>query len=205
MFSSFISAGLLCVACSVSEFDSPEALNAYIQSPGNNLTKSVEANGYDIRVTYRPTDLLVYQELEGQTFDSSKVSALRRKYGQYYYFILSLSKDSKEALSVGQGMGQYSELVQTLSFRMQNYVSLTTSSSDTIPLADFMLNRTYGLSRSTEMLLAFDGKNTDGENWLQFNLADFGLGTRSRCFKFFKKDLDRVPHINFVKLIDTNL
>jgi hypothetical protein len=190
-------AGICCWRCTVSEFDSVQALNDYIASPGNKLTQVTESNGYRITLTYRPTGLLVHQEIGDDPHDSSAISASRKKYTDYYYFVLSLSKKDKEALHQTSGMAEYSELVQTLSFRMGNYVTLTTSSADTVPAGDFMLDRTYGLSQSTDLLFVFNKEETQGKEWVQFNLNEFGLGAGNQRFRFRVEDLEEVPRLKF--------
>ncbi len=200
-----ISVVVLCFGCHVSEFDSAEGLDSFILSPGSNLTLETETNGYSIRVTYRPTDLLVNQELSSGGFDSAKLALLRRKYNQYYYFILSLSKDSHEALQQVQGLPtEYSDLLATLSFRMANYVCLTTGSNDTIAADDYLLNRTFGLSQSTDLLFAFNRKKAIGKEWVQVNIQEFGLNVGSKTFRFSRKMLDEAPGIDFTSVSFTN-
>lgn len=175
---------------------SPEALSAYVADGENGLQKSVSVGQTVINVTYRPTDLWVLQETGTGPIDATKIEALRKKYGQYYYFILSLSDQDKEALHQASGE-QYSELVQTLSFRMNEYVTLTTTAQDTIPVGDFMLNRTYGLNKSTDLLFVFSREQAIGRDWVQFNLNEFGLGAGNQRFRFRTIDLEEVPAIDF--------
>jgi hypothetical protein len=191
---------LICIGCHVSEFDSPKALNSYILSSENHLSHVAEVGGFTIRATYRPTDLLVHQETEGEEYDSSRVYSLRKKYENHHYFIVSFSKSSKEALHHREGgKGHYSKLVQTLSFRMPDYVTLTTSAKETIPIGDFTLNRTYGLGESTDVLFVFSRNKTKGKEWVQLNVNEFGLGVGNHRFRFLCKDIDNVPRINFEK------
>jgi hypothetical protein len=190
--------------CSPPEYLTAEELTKYISDPENGLVQRAEANGYSMDVTYNPTDLLVKQEA-GDNVDDLKITALRDKYSKYYYFILTLSKNNSEALQPSnQGLAQYSELVQTLSFRMGSYVNLTTSAKDTIPTADFILDRTYGLSNTTSMLFVFSREKTKGKEWLQFNLNEFGLVIGNQRFRFSVKDLEDAPKIKLGKevLID---
>lgn len=83
---------------------------------------------------------------------------------------------------------------------MGNYVTLTTASADTIPVGDFMLNRTYGLSQSTDLLFVFNKEETERAEWVQFNLNEFGLGAGNQRFRFKRKDLEDLPRLNFEKL-----
>lgn len=172
-------------------------MNAYVTDPANDLSKTSHTNGYDVTVTFQPTDLLVVREADG-VYNDSSINTLRNKYSQYYYFILSLSKDHTEVLSpANTGQALYTELVNTMSFGMTKYVQLTTSALDTIPVADFMLNRTYNLSSSTDLLFVFSKEKTLGKDWIQFNLNEFGLGIGNHRFRFSKKTLDEIPPIDF--------
>jgi len=152
---------VLCIAstavgCRQKEFTSVDELSKFVADPKHGFVQEVEINNMKVRVAYRPTDLLVAQELGQSAVAVQAIEQSRKKYGQYYYFILSLSANNAEALTPSNGDGQYGELVQTLSFRMHDFVNLTTSASDTIPVGDFMLNRTYGLSQSTDVLFVFN-------------------------------------------------
>lgn len=175
---------------------SPEELSSFVVNEEHGLKKSTEVNHVNIAVTYRPVDLLVYQEAGKQIAEEKEIENLRTKYGQYLYFILSLSHDNKEALHQ-TGVSQYSDLVQTLSFRMNEYVTMTTAANDTIPVGDFMLNRTYGMSSSTDILFVFNKEKAIGQDWIQFNLNEFGLGTGNQRFRFDMEKLVNAPQIKF--------
>lgn len=193
-----IPVGVLLLGCSSHTFESVQELESFVRDESNGLSASVTSNGTQITVTYRPTDLWVQQELGDAVTDTARIRALRKKYNAYYYFILSLSRNDKEALhQVEGGMGQYSDLVQTLSFRMPAYTTLTTSSQDTIPVGDFMLNRTYGLSQSTDLLFVFSREKARDDAWVQFNLNEFGLSTGNQRFRFDREKLDEAPELRF--------
>lgn len=185
----------LLAACGEPEYLTPEELTAYAANDEHGLHRSVEVNHTKIDVTYRPTDLWVYQELDNLNADSAQVNTLREKYSKYYYFIVSLSRNNKEALHQTGDFGEYSELVQTMSFRMPRYVTLTTAQQDTIPVGDFMLNRTYGMSSSTDILFVFNKEKAINKEWVQFNLNEFGLNTGNQRFRFRTEDLEDAPKI----------
>lgn len=174
-------------------------LQLYVLDESNGLRKSVDIDGSNACVTYRPTDFWVYQELDKDLAEHHLVDSLRKKYSEYYYFIVSLSANNKEALQVGNNLAEYGDLVQTMSFRLPQYVHLITEKNDTIPVGDFMLNRTYGLSSSTDVLFAFDKERVSGNNWFQFNLNEFGLGFGNLKFKFSTHDLENIPEVDFNK------
>jgi hypothetical protein len=203
---SIILFSVLLTACSSTpEYLSPQELNKFILAEENGLKKVTEINGYRIEVINRPTDLWVHQEVGDEPVAEATLTQLRKKYSTYYYFIVSLSKNNKEALhQLEGGMGQYSELVQTLSFRMADYANLTTSAQDTIPVGDAMLNRTYGLSASTDLLFVFNKTKAEGKDWVQFNLNEFGMGVGNQRFRFKTKDIETVPQIDFVTIPSAN-
>jgi hypothetical protein len=193
-----IFAAALCnLSCSAPEVNTAEELNQYIQEADHNLAKRTEINGYTLTVTFKPTDLIVSQELGEAQTSQADLDQLEKKYSNYYYFILSLSKNNREALQPSETGDQYSDLVQTLSFRMNEYASLTTSAQDTIPVGDFMLNRTFGLSASTDLLFVFNKEKASGKDWVQFNLNEFGLGLGNQRFRFKIEDIESVPRLKF--------
>ncbi|MBK7652485.1 MAG: hypothetical protein IPJ20_19575 [Flammeovirgaceae bacterium] len=153
-----------------------EELKQFVLEPDNNLIQEETINDINVRITYRPTDLLVVQELTNGT-DTARISSLRIKYSKYYYFVLSLSKNQREAIQAStMPQAQFSELLQTISFRMGTYVNMTTDARDTIALADYVYNRTFGMGSSNDLLLVFNKDEARTANWLQINLAEFGLG-----------------------------
>jgi hypothetical protein len=133
-------------------------------------------------------------ELGNDLDDPAKVNELRKRYDPYLYFVVSLSKNDREALHQVD-RAQYGDLVQTMSFRMPEYVTMTTSDHDTIPVGDFMLNRTYGMSTSTDLLFVFSREKAKDREWVQFNLNEFGLGVGNQRFRFRTEDLKNVPKI----------
>ncbi|MBT1686913.1 hypothetical protein [Dawidia soli] len=177
---------------------SKDELIAFVGDEENGVRQSVTIGRTEVNIQYRPTDLWVAQELDGETPRKAQIDSLRKKYDRYYYFILSFSQDKKEALhQVQEGFGQYSELVQVLSFHMPEYVTLTTSAQDTIPVGDFMLNRTYGMSSATEVLFVFSREKATDQEWVQFNLNEFGMGIGNQRFRFKRSDLENVPALAF--------
>jgi hypothetical protein len=168
----------------------------YISDESNGLTKSVDVGNTTVGVSYRPTDLWVSQEVGNSPTTEGKINDVRKKYSSNLYFILSLATGNKEALHQSAGQ-QYSDLLQTLSFRMNEYASLTTSSNDTIQVGDFILNRTYGMSGSTDILFVFNKDKATDSNWVQFNLNEFGLGIGNQRFRFDTNDIENCPQMEF--------
>lgn len=169
-------------------------LISYINDEDNGLVINEYIDELLISVRYRPLALMVYQELEGTDFSQKEIDDLVRKYGKHKYFVLSLSRDNQEAL---HQTNAYSKLVETLSFKMSEFVFLTTSNRDTIPISDYTLDRTFGMNRTTDLIFAFDNEKIKNTDWVQFNLNEFGLVSGNQRFRFMTKDLDLAPQINF--------
>lgn len=192
----FLSAMLLC-ACQ-SKFVALEDLSAYVMDEDHGLVKSRTFNGFSSKLSYRPRDFFIAQELEGEDVNQLAVDKLLKKYKDYHYFVWELSYDGKEALYAA-GAERFSENVQNLAFRMGEYASLTTSQSDTIPLADAIFPRTYGMGSSTSVLMVFSGEATVDDEWLSVNIAEMGFGLGDQLFRFKNKDLNAIPRLDVLK------
>ena len=89
--------------CTPSEMQTVEELNKFVADSDNNLIQEAIVNTYKINVSYRPTDLLVEQEIGNDPTDQKLIEDSRKKFSNYYYFVLSLSKNNKEALNPANG------------------------------------------------------------------------------------------------------
>jgi hypothetical protein len=186
----------LLLGCGRPDYLSEVELSRFILDESNGLVKEINTNGFLLKIHYRPTDLMVAQEMRTVTTPSVKaIEEARKKYKGHYYFILSLSKEGKEVLSpAAQGMVGFSDLLQTLSFRMAEKVNLTTA-KDTIFVADYIYNRTFGMSASTDLLFVFDKAKAKGQEFIQLNLDEFGLGIGSKSVRFDIDKLENSPKI----------
>ena len=181
--------------CTKEKLSEAELIQHIADSP--HLSKSKKHQGFDVSVTFRPTDLIVAQELGREALkDSSHLSSLRRKYRDHYYFTLSLSKNNKEAI-YQMPQTDFSEIVQTLSFGMRPYVNMTTSGRDTVVVADYIFSRTYGMGSATMLMFVFDRQKMMDDQWIQFNLREFGMGLGNHNFRFQTDHLESVPELDF--------
>jgi hypothetical protein len=183
---------VLFVACQ-SSFDSEEELKEYVRETSNGLKKEKSIGQIELDVTYKPTDLLVAQELSGKV---KNVDTLRKKYQRFDYFTLSVSANNKEIESYNL-QASFGERVQDLAFGMGNHVYLISEQQDTIPMVDYVYQRTYGMSNSSDFMFVFDAKDIDDTKNLTFQLNDFGLGVGTNRFKFKTENLRQIPKINF--------
>ncbi len=189
---------MLLTACSSKNFDTTEALWEYIKAPENEYIHAKTINGVAFSLVYKPTDLLVAQEL-GNTKNTSLVDSLRNKYSQYLYFNLSMSKNNQELLSnVAGDKQQFGAMVNQLAFGMEQKAHFYTPKKDTITMADYIYPRMYGMSGATTMLLVYprEKKVTNAE-YVTFTIEDLGFYTGEVKFKIPTNIFENEPMLRF--------
>ena len=182
----------LITGCRPEEFNSADDLKVFINEPSNNLKQHVSLNGYDLTVSYKPIDLLVYQETGGEPTDYQRLYHLEKKYEGNYYFVMTFTKsmkDSSSSIEVSQ--------LQNFSTSISRYLSLTTMEDDTIEADGFTIERINTVNDATEILFVLSKEKSKAKDWIQFNLNEFGLGLGNRTFKFHIEDLEQVPKLKF--------
>jgi len=191
---------ILLSSCSNNTFNTDTELIDYLKDEANNYTQYKSVNGVDFTLMYRPTDLLVNQEL-GATVNDSTIRQLRNKYSKYLYFNLSMSKNNQELLNAKAGnRSDFGAMVNQLAFGMDSKVHLFTDSKDTLDMADFIYPRMYGMSNSTTIMFVYprdEEKLKDAH--LNFTVEDLGLYTGEVKFKIPTETLMNEPQLNFIK------
>lgn len=189
---------LLMISSCGKTFDTVDEMNDYIQDSdyGYNYNKTIA--GVDYVLQYRPTDLLVQQEL-GDQVDASQVDKLRQKYNKYLYFNLSMSKNNQELLNgVAQDKTRFGQMVNDLAFGMEEKVHLYTPEKDTLQMADFIYPRMYGMSNATSIMIVYPRDNKFvNQDYLNFVIQDLGLDTGDIKFKLNMQALKEEPQLKF--------
>ncbi|WP_417800650.1 hypothetical protein [Tenacibaculum sp.] len=191
---------MLLSSCTSKTFETKELMWKYLQDKNHNYLQEKNVNGYDFTLLYKPTDLLVDQEL-GDEVTSEKVAKLREKYSQYIYFTLSMSRDNKELLSTTpRNRQEFGAMVNELAFGMDKKVHVFTPKKDTLDLLDYVYPRMYGMSRATTMLFVYprDEKYLQ-EAYLNLTIGDLGTYTGEVKFKVPTKIIKNEPTIKFKK------
>ena len=186
------------MSCSNTSFDSKEKLWEYLRDIDNGYLHQKNVNGYDFSLLYKPTDLLVTQELSS-SYTKEDVEKLRDKYKNYIYFTLSMSRDNKELLSATpKNRQEFGAMVNNLAFGMGEKVHVYTAKKDTLELLDYVYPRMYGMSRSTDMLFVYprDEKYLQ-EEYINITIGDLGTYTGEVKFKIPTKKIKNEPKINF--------
>lgn len=196
---SLLSLMLILIFSSCSKtFDTQEEMNDYIQDEDNGYNYQKTIVGVDYVLQYRPTDLLVKQEL-GDENDPTQVDKLRQKYNKYLYFNLSMSKNNQELLNgVARDKVKFGQMVNELAFGMEEKVHLYTRDKDTIAMADFIYPRMYGMSNSTSIMIVYPREiKFLNQDHLNFVIQDLGLDTGDVKFKLNTKALKNEPQLQF--------
>lgn len=185
-------------SCGNKSFDTAEELSAYIAEKENGYFYEKEVNGVNFTLQYRPTDLLVQQEI-GDSISEPLIQQLREKYSKYLYFNLSMSLNNKELLSnVVRDKQQFGQMVSDLAFNIDEKVHLYTPEKDTLAMVDFVYPRMYGISNSTTILIVFQrNEKFLNEKFLNLTLKDLGLETGEVKFKVATQSLKNDPKLRF--------
>lgn len=189
---------LILFSCNHKTFGNETALLEYIKDESNGYTQHKTINDVDYTLMYRPTDMLVNQEM-GDSINTEKIKALRAKYNKFMYFNLSMSQNNKELLStVPKNRNEFGAMVNQLVFVMNEKVHVYTPSKDTLEMADFIYPRMYGMSRATTIMFVYprDEKYLM-EEYLNFTIQDLGLYTGEVKFKIPTDKLNNEPTISF--------
>lgn len=189
---------LLLISSCGKTFDTVEEMNDYIQDADNGYNYNKTISGVDYVLQYRPTDLLVQQEL-GDQVDVSQVDKLRQKYNKYLYFNLSMSKNNHELLNgVAQDKAKFGQMVNDLAFGMEEKVHLFTPEKDTLAMADFIYPRMYGMSNATSIMIVYPRDNKFmNQDYLNFVIQDLGFDTGDIKFKVNMQALKKEPQLKF--------
>jgi len=180
------------------QFGNADELNAFVQNEKNEYKASKTINGIDFALQYKPTDMMVQQEI-GDSISPKKVDQLRNKYKDNLYFSLSMSGNNAELLSlVIKDRQRYNTMVNQLVFGMNQKIFLISPEKDTLKMLDYSYPRMYGMSKSTNLLLIFprDPKFLD-KPYLNFTILDFGMETGDVKFKLDPKRIKKEPTLNF--------
>ncbi|WP_445456088.1 hypothetical protein [Flavobacterium sp. HNIBRBA15423] len=184
-------------SCSTKTFDTTEEIFAFLSDEENGYCYTKEINGVNYTLQYRPTDVLVQQEL-GDSNSKEQVEKLRKKYGKQLYFNLSMSLNGQELLSnVVKDKAQFGQMVNDLAFNMDEKVHVFTPEKDTLAMTDFVYPRMYGMTNSTTILIVYPrDKNYLKEDYLNFTIEDLGLYTGEVKFKVQTQPLKNEPKLN---------
>ncbi len=185
-------------SCHKKVFKTKQDLLAYVVEEKHELTKHKQINGVDFVLTYRPTDLLVAQEIQiGQ--EQNQIEKLRDKYSGYMYFNLSMSYKNREVLTAAlRDRSKYQHVLKNLAFNMRNKIKIYNKEGETFPLADCIFPRMYDLDgKNTLLLVVKRDEQLLKTDSFKITLKDIGLYTGEVTFKVPSRAILQQPSISF--------
>lgn len=190
----------LFIGCADKTFEDRDSLLEYLKEFDNGYCLRKKVNGFRYDLMYKPTDLLVFQELSSEkNYDLHDVVRLRNKYGKYMYITLSISKNNKELLSsTPKNRKEFTDMVHRLVFKMKKSVHLFNQNKDTLEMLDYVYPRLYGTTRSTEILFVYpkDKKYLNNE-FLYFTIEDLGNYTGEIKFEIKTNKILNEPSLDY--------
>lgn len=161
------------------------ALERYIHDPAEGLTRDYEVNKIRTAITFLPWQIIASKTHQS---DPASLKLLRSK----YYFVLGFSANGKELLRQ-LPYDQYSEMVQTLAFRMQPNVSIVTDKGKVVEAADCQFQQTYGTANENELLLVFNRAELQDTKEMDLKIKEFGLSIGNLDYKIKAEDIAGLP------------
>lgn len=161
------------------------ALEKYVHDPAQGLTHDYEVNKVKVAITFLPWQIIASKTHKS---DPASLKLLKSK----YYFVLGFSANGKELLRQ-LPYEQYSEMVQTLAFRMQPNVSIVTDKGKVVEAADCQFQQTYGTAKENELLLVFNRAELQDTKEMDLKIKEFGLSIGNLDYKIKAEDIAGLP------------
>jgi len=176
------------------------AYRAYLADPAHGLSHTVEVNGATVTCTYRPTELLVAQELAGAA--APVTAAVRDSLGRAYagktYCTLTLSRHGGEIENaLVNDPPAYQQALTYLNTGIAADAFLATSARDSVPASASMYVRQFGTMGRSNVLLVFDTRQLAPRQGFHLTLRGQQLGLRTMRFSFAARDLAALPTLKF--------
>lgn len=174
---------------------------AYLTDPKHGLTLTQETDGATITCTYRPTDLVVSQELASNEGDSRSlmVDSVRKAYATKLYCFLSLARDGgeienaniRDETALGQAISYLNNgIAQDVFVRGLGQPDSVAALASTYP-------RQYGNTGRSTVLLVFPATHLDVSRGFTCSFRDSQFGLAPVRFVFTASSLRALPRLQF--------
>lgn len=188
-----------CYSCSSKRVVTRPELNSYIQDSDNGLTKKVKTGNLMLELTYKPVDLVLAEQIEGERLSKSEIDSIRKNFSQYDYFIFRISSDGQEVTNSYAGnQAAFTKSVEHLSFGVGKDFSIEVN-NESIPVRDFFHARSFGGDNANSVLLAFESnllQRGDDNFTVIFEDAFFKSG--KTLFNFKIEDIKAIPTLDLI-------
>jgi hypothetical protein len=186
---------LTLVACNEKKVVSEEELKAYVMDPENGLRQQKESNGIDVEVIYRPSELVLAQQLDGMTNAAERINTIKN-FDSLSYFVVKLSRKGQEVENVFVSDNEkFVRVINYLSSAIAQNIYII-NDKDTIPALDAVYARMFGAATSTSVMAVFDTDFRKRSDDLKFFLNDTELGLGQNEFAFTINDIKKAPTLN---------
>ena len=161
----------------------------YISDKKNGLVSSKQIGDVVVKLTWQPWQIIASK------LNKSKSAQSLAQLDNNCFFILSFSKDNKELLRQ-LDFNLYSEMVNVFSFRMQSFISITSSDTISVFPKDCLFQQTYGASDANNLLLIFDNNEIKNMDEFIVSIQEFGLGFGNLKFRINSKNMSQFEKLN---------
>lgn len=161
----------------------------YISDKKNGLVSSKQIGDVLVKLTWQPWQVIASK------LNKSKSAQSLAQLDKNCFFILSFSKDNKELLRQ-LDFNLYSEMVNVFSFRMQSFISITSSDTISVFPKDCLFQQTYGASDANNLLLIFDNNEIKNMDEFIVSIQEFGLGFGNLKFRINRKNMSQFEKLN---------
>jgi hypothetical protein len=186
---------LTLMACREKKIVSEEELKAYVMDPENGLRQQKESNGIDVEVIYRPSELVLAQQLDGMTNAAERINTIKN-FDSLSYFVVKLSRKGQEVENVFVSDNEkFVRVINYLSSAIAQNIYII-NDKDTIPALDAVYARMFGAATSTSVMAVFDTDFRKRNGDLRFFLDDTELGLGQNEFAFTINDIKKAPTLN---------
>ena len=168
-----------------------EKMTSYIEEHGNGLKKVAQIGDMKAVLMYKPWQLLKHH---GETDEERRNKSNKFNFSNELFFVLSLSANNKELL-MQLPFKKYSEMVQVLSFRMNEFIDILPDDKSPVEPLECIFQQTYGLGKANDLLIVFDRKKIIGSDNLKLRVKEFGLATGDLSFDIKTDDIRNIKNI----------
>lgn len=168
-------------------------LEKYILNSDHGTKRSYEEGRFKAEIVYRPTDLIIKQELNGHGGEREEIE---KNYSKYYYFVINLKNNDGDLLNNTKDRAAFSRMNEQFSFNLGEYIFAINEFKDTCKPADYAFPRLYEISKATAVIVAFDKAKLKSD---QFKIYVKGVPFTSEIieFEFNQKDFAKIPSLKF--------
>jgi hypothetical protein len=188
---------LICLsllACSRKENVTREELIRYVNEKENGLIKRVEKGDLVLEALYKPTELILSQELINTSLAESEIDSMRQSMEKYHYLNLRIARNDLDVtLAYREDSKRYNAILSYLTFGIAQDLLLI-DDQDTVQAEQVMYVPSYS-GKSTDLVIVFKNNDTSCHS-VQLYLNDKFLGTGITEFVFKESDLKRVPTLS---------